>query len=323
MLLAATMAGVLASCRHHDEEPVSSSLRIVATAASSSETRAVSDGDQLQNTTFVNGNQIKVYFKETTLPVTGTIYSNPYSYTVGAIAHDSNGTAYQPLTTTTKVEYPDNNVPVDVYALHPCVDGLTNDATSFTIQSDQSNPDGYRNSDLMYAFAKECTKTANNDPINLKFKHVLSKVIVELVDAEGIDKSKLDGAKIKLYNVKPTIGITQDPGYGKMSLSTAEGSASTVEMGTYNSNSTLSAVIVPQNITGATTTGTKFIEIMIDGAKFVYYIDPGVTRTFKSGKKYTYKLTLKAGSLVLISIGIDDWETDDAGSEFTGDANLE
>lgn len=322
MLLAATMAGVLASCRHHDEEPVSSSLRIVATAASSSETRAVSDGDQLQNTTFVNGNQIKVYFKETT-PPTRTIYSNPYSYTVGAIAYDSNNTAYQPLTTTTKVEYPDNNVPVDVYALHPCVDALTIDATSFTIQGDQSNPDGYRNSDLMYAFAKECRETANNDPIRLQFKHVLSKVIVELVDAKGIDQSKRDGAKIKLYNVKPTIGITQDSNYGEMSLTTVQGTATTVDMGTYNSSSTLSAVIVPQDITGATTTGTKFIEIMIDGAKFVYYIDPGVTRTFKSGKKYTYKLTLKAGSLVLISIGIDDWETDDAGSEFTGDANLE
>lgn len=322
MLLAATMAGVLASCRHHDEEPVSSSLRIVATAASSSKTRAVSDGDQLQNTTFVNGNQIKVYFKETTLPVTGTIYSNPYSYTVGAIAHDSNGTAYQPLTTTTKVEYPDNNVPVDVYALHPCVDGLTNDATSFTIQSDQSDADGYRKSDLMYAYAKSCTKTANNDPINLKFNHVLSKVIVELVDAKGIDPSKRDGAKIKLYNVKPTIGIKQDSGYGEMSLTTAQGTATTVDMGTYNSSSTLSAVIVPQDITGDTTTGTKFIEITIDGANFVYYIPKAETRSFKSGKKYTYKLTLKAGSLVLISIGINDWETD-AGSEFTGDANLE
>lgn len=323
MLLAATMAGVLASCRHHDEEPVSSSLRIVATAASSSKTRAVSDGDQLQNTTFVNGNQIKVYFKETTPPVTGTIYNtNPYSYTVGAIAYDSNNTAYQPLTTTTKVEYPDNNVPVDVYALHPCVDALTIDATSFTIQGDQSNPDGYRNSDLMYAFAKECRETANNDPIKLQFKHVLSKVIVELVDAKGIDLSKRDGAKIKLYNVKPTIGIRQNSDYGEMSLTTAQGTATTVDMGTYNSSSTLSAVIVPQDITGATT-GTKFIEIMIDGARFVYYIPKDETRTFKSGMKYTYKLTLKAGSLVLISIGIDDWETDDAGSEFTGDANLE
>ena len=323
MLLAATMAGVLASCRHHDEEPVSSSLRIVATAASSSKTRAVSDGDQLQNTTFVNGTQIKVYFKETTPPETRTIYSNPYSYTVGAIAYDYNNTAYQPLTTTTKVEYPDNNVPVDVYALHPCVDALTIDATSFTIQGDQSDADGYRKSDLMYAYAKECRETANNDPIKLQFKHVLSKVIVELVDAKGIDKSKRDGAKIKLYNVKPTIGITQDSNYGKMSLTTVQGTATTVDMGTYNSSSTLSAVIVPQDITGAATTGTKFIEIIIDGAKFVYYIPKDVTRTFKSGKKYTYKLTLKAGSLVLISIGIDDWGEDPDGSEFTGDANLE
>ena len=323
MLLAATMAGVLTSCRHHDEEPVSSSIRIVATAAPSTGTRAVTDGDQLQNTTFVNGNQIKVYFKESTTPSTGTIYSNPYIYTVGAIAYDSNGTAYQPLTTTTKVEYPDNDVSVDVYALHPSVDALTYDATSFTIQSDQADPDGYRNSDLMYAFAKNCTETANNDPIKLQFKHVLSKVIVELVDAKGIDLSKRDGAKIKLYNVKPTIGITQDSEYGEMSLTSAQGTATTVDMGTYNSSSTLAAVIVPQDIAGTSTAATKFIEITIDGAKFVYYIPKDVTRTFKSGKKYTYKLTLKAGSLVLISIGIDDWVDDPAGSEFTGDANLE
>ena len=78
--------------------------------------------------------------------------------------------------------YPSNGHGVDCLAIYPKQNGgadITNGMSTFSVQTNQSNNDQYKASDLMYAYTANTTKSANA-PIKLTFSHLLSKIIVEV-----------------------------------------------------------------------------------------------------------------------------------------------
>ena len=238
--------------------------------------------------------------------------------------------------------YPSNGHGVDCLAIYPKQNegaDIKNGMSTFSVKEDQSNGNGYKPSDLMYAYTAETKKSANA-PIKLTFSHLLSKIIVEVcVEASGsVDKSVLEHVYVDLKSVNKTIGITvsdmsQTVGSttpttaGSVALTSAVSNETTIVMGKPGvstddkKTNEVAAIIVPQTIAKT----KPFIQVRLnngskDYATYTYNVTAESGLTFESGKSYKYTITLKSGSISVQSVQINPWNPGTAGS---GDAILD
>lgn len=288
-------------------------------------TRATSD---IQSQFFEANEKIGIFLKEhlTTGQTNVATYENPITGTV-----KSNKTAIELGTTQ---YFPSNRRGVDCLAIYPMKIGeenIDNNTHSFSVEEDQSTAPKYKASDLMYAYTANTTK--END-IVLTFKHLLSKIIVEVkADDASVNPSVLNDVYVDLCNTNKTIDITVDDiaqGYESAPKSVSvSGNPSTPanivmgKPGVSDSDSKktneVAAIIVPQTIANTNT----FIQVRLNNGNqtyATYNYTPSANVTFEGSKSYKYTITLKAGAIEVSNVTITDWS--DAGNT-DGDANLE
>lgn len=326
---ACAVLAALASCSNEHELSQQSAedtpIRIQANVGGIT-TRAASN---IQGTQFDAGEKIGIFLKEhlTTGQTKVATYSNPTEGTVNS-------------TTQTKIDlgstqyFPSNGRGVDCLAIYPMKIGLTNidkNTNSFSVEEDQSTDAKYKASDLMYAYKEN---TAKGNPIELTFKHLLSKIIVEVVADGSVSNSVLSDVYVDLLNTNKTIDITVDD-IDQGTLSSAKSvtvvgntsASTTINLGqpsysSGNKTGEVAAIIVPQTINSS----TKFIKVRLNntggaGSDYATYTyTPTADQTFDGTKSYKYTITIKAGSISVSNVTITDWVN--VGNT-NGDANLD
>ncbi len=311
-LLLAAAALAFAACGNDETDNWNGEIRLRSGLDVQQTTRA---GTTIQATQFDTNEQIDVYITEATKTgqdqSTVTEYDKPLVYTTG-----SNGAMTPP--TDKQPYYPSSGNGVNIFAVYPKGTSLTSGSGSFTIKTDQSDNANYKASDLMYgAPSGNGTVSRQKAAVSINFKHLLSKVTVELKSGAG--SPSLDGATVELQNVKPTTTLTATNSSGSISAAAGTAQAITVMKATSSSLSG-SAIVIPQTL------ATTFIKVTLkDGGVLTSNTLTDSSNSainsvvLESGKAYKYTITVNLTKLdVTASIG--DWSN---GTTATGNATMD
>lgn len=256
-------------------------------------------------TSFGRDDAINVYITEN-IPEGGKTSGAKYSPTV--YTHDGSQ-----FNTTTPQYFPSNGNGIDVWAVYPSTVTESSSNTYFTIESDQTNNDKYKKSDLMFASKLTNQKKGNGNTINLSFTHQLSKIIVKLEKETGVD-GNLSGAVIKLTDVVMKTPLTvSDAGITLGDLNAVSGDKGALTIGTYDATNGAAAIVIPQS-----TSSMKFKVTLANGGSYTADL-PDSTPKFETNKEYTFTLRLKANG-ISVSAEINPWSEEDKG---THDATLD
>ena len=294
-------------------------------------------GVAVQNTYFDSGQKVDVFISENggstvtyEQPITYSASPSVYAEGFYALASPQHN-----LTAIGEVVWPsDDSHSIDIYAYYPS-GKVTNlgAANSFTVQSEQSTTENYRQSDLMAAQTTGVFRQKTR--VKLTFTHLLTKVIVTLKGDRSLNinhegwrdgateeqqqaaqveaNNKLVGATVRLLTIKPTLTIT------KPRTLSAASESQTITVGTIATGTErvasddatsawqIACIIPPQEIEA----GTAFIQVtMADGGVLTY--KPDAKCTFTSTKVNTYNMTVHAKELTLTgNPTIDPWTVGD------------
>lgn len=228
--------------------------------------------------------------------------------------------------------FPQTGNAVNIYAIH----GNFGEATDWSEggfwatgithtvaqnQKTQQPTDGYAKSDLVYAKSTDVART--KQPINLQFKHLLSKIEVVLVKGDGSpDISKMEILNTKLEAVftpskENEFKVTANGTDGENPIEidanlTEKDAAENTESD--DGKELNEAVIVPQTLTS----GKAFIRVTTaEGGELIYRLPEG--KTFDPAKKYRYTITANMTGLT-VTAEIKNWGE---GKGDTGSAEME
>ena len=245
-----------------------------------------------QDTELIDGQRVDAYIK-----VTGGNWldngTKPLQYRV-----DGNSGNLEPVSSSEPARYYPVDLPykISIYAVHP---SYTSD-DSFSVATDQTDEDNYAVSDLCYSKTADYGRQSGRQ--TLTFKHVLSKIVVNLTTNRGATLP----STIKLQ-AKKTTTMTYPTGSGDDCSVPAEatGDVATFTMGLTSDGTTSSgAIVIPPQTVSA---GTSFISFTVDGIGPMYYPLPAST-TFESGKRYTYNIKVN-NTGITVTTDVNDWGT--------------
>ena len=302
----------LAACSSEEENVQSWNGEIRLSAVNVVQTRAAQG---IQSTAFDEGEKIDVFINENA--TTPSIeYPQPLVYTSG-----TGGV----LTTSDEQYYPQSNG-VNIFAVYPSgVAGTNVNATNvaFAVESDQSEEDAYKASDLMVGAPANNPVSKTSGTVQLTFKHCLSKININISAGDGITETDLQGATVTILNT--TTGGTFNVQTGEVTANGAQAAATPITAGTLEVREDtgvqgISAIIVPQTVSA----GRQFISIRYGGdqqtpaTELFYTLPQAADVDFAAGYSYTFNITAKKSGLTLDGTTITDWQ--DYGDTFSGEA---
>lgn len=174
--------------------------------------------------------------------------------------------------------------PCDFYAVYPYIRPNSVESYIFEIQADQNSPrtadalGGYEASDLLFAKAENVSRA--DGKVSLKFKHMMSKCIVNVVKGEKFEGELPEDIAVHIYNTVTTADLNLANGsIEKYAL----GNRNTITMKKLASDK-FEAVVIPQNIERR----TPLIEISMGG--IAYLMEYSIS--FKPGYQHTINLTV-------------------------------
>lgn len=198
-----------------------------------------------------------------------------------------------------QIYYPAGISHVDYYAYAPYNAGTTisaNHSMPFLVQRDQSTTQAFKNSDLLWAKLLNVTTTPEASSLpSLTFGHCLSKLIFKIKPGIGITLTeptlKINGTKIGI-----DLNITNG------TLTNLQGSVQDIIPLASENKTEFRAITIPQTIAA----NAKLFTITNNGKTYDYLMK--ANKTFESGKKYTYEITINANDLeVKVNGSINDW----------------
>lgn len=295
-ILYGVLAVTLMACSSESEPQNNSGREIRLFTQVDGETRAADVAADLQDSQFKNGTKISVKVKEDA--------ATP-SVDYALALYTADGTGGLSLPAGEKQYYPANGNGVNIYAYHPA-----GAVSVFEVKTDQSSTDNYVASDLMYASLSGVTSTSANH--TLEFSHLLSKIIVQLVQGSSVNGSDMATATITLGNGDLVTSGTFTAASGLFSPD-ASGTG-TITIATNAGTDAHAASIVPQSMAG------KTINVTINEVTKSYTIAEGVT--FLAGYKYTYTLQVGTSELTLVSTQITNWNDNSGGNTSNGQLEI-
>ncbi len=212
----------------------------------------------------------------------------------------------------------------DFYGIYPYQNPTSIGSYLFDLPTNQNSAEtqdalsGYEAADLMWAKAEKikppyttstdddgsvCTPPIVEDhyyPIQLKFKHMMSRVVVNIVRGPKYEGELPDDIVVHLYNTVTTAEVNLKKGSCQRY---AYGDKNTIEMKKL-ANDTFAAIVVPQNIERK----TPLVEITMDGIAYLL----NYSMSFRPGYQHNITVTLNTSpdqEKIEISIdgGTGDW----------------
>ena len=273
----AALAIVSCSDKNLDNSAKDNEIRIDAVHPSQTRT---------SNMGFENGDQIGVF-----VVPEGAILQ-PFGNAVNNGKFVYNGYVWNPAST-----YYWNEGKHNVYAYYPYTSNITDtESHVFNVSEDQSSDENYFASDFLWAKADGIQ--ASTSPVSLKFSHVMSSALVEIVKSKDFEGDLPDDIQVYLHNTVTTANIDLATGGA---CKDAYASPNSIKMQKLSTN-LFSAIVVPQNIT----TRRPLVEIIMGN---VSYLMEG-TMSFKQGYQHTITVTVTENpqqAEINIGGGIGNW----------------
>lgn len=185
----------------------------------------------------------------------------------------------------------------NVYAYYPYA-GQVNDTEtfSFKVATDQSTAEEYSASDFLWAKAEG--QQAGTSPVSLKFSHVMSRALVEIVKGDDYEGDLPEDMTVFLHNTVTTANVDLAAGG---SCKDPYAGAESIRMQKLSGN-LFAAIVVPQNIS----TRRPLVEVIMGN---VSYLMEG-TMSFKQGFQHTITVTVTENpqqAEINIGGGIGNW----------------
>ena len=177
------------------------------------------------------------------------------------------------------------------------------DDQPFSVATDQSTaktgttPGGYEASDLLFATTKGIKASAS--PINLTFKHIMSKIKIRLIKGEDFEGEMPTTAKVYVHSTVPTATVDLQAGVVTRYV---KGSRQTI-VARQDGDTSYSAIIVPQRLDNR----VPLVEVVMNGVSYFYESK----FQFKPGTEHLVNLIISNNpDQVKINIGgeIKDWK---------------
>lgn len=156
----------------------------------------------------------------------------------------------------------------DAYAYYPYIADV-NSTTDLEVavkldQRDKGGTDSemsaYEASDLLYANSKKIT--ASSTPINLQFRHVMSKVTIRLIKGEDYEGEIPETGTVMIHNTVPDATldlqagiVTKDPKGARKTIYARQ-----------VSQTSYTAILVPQRLDNR----VPLVEVLMNGVSFLY-----------------------------------------------------
>lgn len=177
--------------------------------------------------------------------------------------------------------------------------------TSWSVQPDQNEGEGYQQSDFLYAAPKDISFGSTDK--SLAFTHQTARVVINIKNAEaatdadvissvviGNEKNlALSGKYTAPTRVNVTTG-TWDISGGTMGTITPKDITAS---GSSDILKTYAALVIPQNMSEQ-----KFIAVSLRDGNTYYYTPQSTDADLKSGTQYTYNITVKHGYLEVMTV---------------------
>lgn len=164
-----------------------------------------------------------------------------------------------------------NDGTFNAYAYYPYISGISStDMLPFSVSTDQNKPvlqttggkslGGYEASDLLYASAKGLKASAA--PIDLRFRHIMSRVRVRIVKGEDFKGELPANAKVHIHNT--VTSATVDLAAGVVTRN-PKGKIATIRA-RQEDDHTFAAIVVPQRIESR----QPLVEVEMNGVSYMY-----------------------------------------------------
>ena len=174
--------------------------------------------------------------------------------------------------------------PCDFYAVYPHIRPTSVESFIFEIAADQNSPrmadalGGYEASDLLFAKAENVTRA--DGKVSLKFRHMMSKCVVNVIKGAKFEGELPEDIAVHIYNTVTTADLNLANGsIEKYAL----GNRNTITMKKVAADK-FEAVVIPQNIERR----TPLIEISMGGIAYLMEY----SLSFKPGYQHTINLTV-------------------------------
>lgn len=170
----------------------------------------------------------------------------------------------------------------------------------FSVSTDQRGGDGmsgYEASDFLYA--RTDGVSASDTPVNLTFRHIMSKLTIRLIKGEDFEGDMPTKADVYVHNTVPTATIDLNAGVATRDV---YGVGTTI-LARQNSDYIYSAIIVPQRVASR----VPLIEVIMKGVSYMYES----TFQFKPGVEHLVNIIISDNpDQVKIEIGgeIQNWQ---------------
>ena len=192
----------------------------------------------------------------------------------------------------------------NAYAYYPYIQGVSSiDDQPFSVATDQSTAKtatalgGYEASDLLFATSKGIKASAS--PINLTFKHIMSKLKIRLVKGEDFEGEMPTTAQVYIHNTVPTATIDLQAG---MATRYVKGTQQIITAH-QDDDYVFSAILVPQRVENR----QPLVEVVMKGVSYMYESK----FVFKPGVEHLVNLIITNNpDNVKIEIGgeVENWQ---------------
>ena len=192
----------------------------------------------------------------------------------------------------------------NAYAYYPYIQGVSSiDDQPFSVATGQSTAKtatargGYEASDLLFATSKGIKASAS--PINLTFKHIMSKLKIRLVKGEDFEGEMPTTAQVYIHNTVPTATIDLQAG---MATRYVKGTQQTITAH-QDDDYVFSAILVPQRVENR----QPLVEVVMKGVSYMYESK----FVFKPGVEHLVNLIITNNpDNVKIEIGgeVENWQ---------------
>lgn len=182
----------------------------------------------------------------------------------------------------------------NVYAYYPRLENIASTTDlPFTVRTDQRTDNGGKGFELSdFLYASMAGVEASSDPLNMQFRHIMSKLAIRLIPGEDFHGEFPETSTVYIHNIynKAFIdmeeGVVTKDGYSETSTTIAR----------RESNNRFSAIVVPQRMDNR----APFIELVMNGISYMYE----AKFLFKPGIQHTVNLVVsKNPDEIKIEIG--------------------
>ena len=279
LFVLALLAGAMVSCNTEDTASTTQNGKVAVQF-----TGGISVNTRAAGLAWADGDRIGIFMTE----AGKTLSADVIKESVDNVCYQSNGSiAFSPISGGKTIYYPIDG-DVDFYSYYPQT--TVSDYKVALNVADQTNQEAI---DFMYAKTTGCNKATPQ--VDLRFSHMLSRLILNVQPGNGLTEDDLNKLKVTIKDQNTTATFNLADG-----LISGEGNPANIKMKAIQVGKKYEAILLPTKST------TREIEFDLDNgydAPFVWKMDSEL----KGGNLYNYTTVKLTRSTVDMNGIIESW----------------